>query len=1002
MSLYSGKNLPQRSTQREEPMKDEQVFRFVALRQSAKREDHDAASSRAIDYSVTGATPPLAEQIFALPVEQRTREVVRRLAIAFQQSERYVKSLAALPLDLAPLTRWADENGRKSLKELDVPAFIELVYKESIRDLVKGKPFRESADNLAETLFSDAFGDGNASRRRDHVVYAIKLLHLLDEAAEDSELLASAEPLGEFLGRTVVVLPELTRPQVEPGDGPVEPPLPPPKEPEDVREMRAKLARFMAAHDELTTVLSRTDAVEAILREPPKVQARRGKAKAAAATGGTTSPEAPTVGTGLGETSPQIMLSRQIAGILSNETGAVFGELKIDPKTVNPFAAVTTLETQMMAIAAALPNPAGPRRLVAFGGGLLDAQIFSNSYGSASGSIDATELPDVQSCDFRAGIGDLLIVRQKLKAYELGDFAHIENVLVGESREREHRRLNLREEINVSESERETEKERNLQSTERNEMQNEANKTVQSQFQLESGLQISGSYGPSVDFAASLNVSQSSSAEETQRKAVSYSREVTEKTSERIREKVRQERRVRTLEQIEEINAHRLQNTTDPKGHIRGIYRWLNKIYDAQVFNYGQRMMYEFVVPEPAAYYLYAMIENPPNDLDIEKPEPPKYGSQPLKPENLTRTNYQQYLSQYNITGAKAPPSSFVNLAYFDKQEGRETSHYERAAKLTIPDGYEAISAVANYFYAYPDDEDPLFGLLIGSHSAGRGWVQFNNTYRSEISVAIYSLYVKAFAVTVDVVCRLTPEGNAKWQHETYATILEGYLNQKAAYEEKLAAVQIQRGPQILGRNPFENRRIEREELKKLVLMMLMKSPYLDINSYFGGAEPFMNVTAACRNGSLIRFFENAFEWPNMTYLFYSYFWNRHARWITALHLTDPDTDFAGFLRAGAARIQLPVRPGFEKAVAYYSQTGEIWEGNDVPILGDDLYVPIVQEIAENLGKLDEGVPYPPDSEPWEVTVPTSLVLVQDLDEIPVIRDILTGNPIKLLPPANA
>jgi hypothetical protein len=158
-----------------------------------------------------------------------------------------------------------------------------------------------------------------------------------------------------------------------------------------------------------------------------------------------------------------------------------------------------------------------------------------------------------------------------------------------------------------------------------------------------------------------------------------------------------------------------------------------------------------------------------------------------------------------------------------------------------------------------------------------------------------------------------------------------------------------------------------------------------------------MNIFKACMNGSKIRFFENAFEWNNMTYVLYPYFWGRHARWISALHLTDPDLDFAAFLRAGAARVQVPVRPGFERAVAYFCQVGEIWEGNDVPLIGDSLYVPIVEEITENLGKLDEGVPYPEGSEPWEVTVPTSLVVVQNLEEIPNIRDILTGNPIKLL-----
>jgi hypothetical protein len=59
--------------------------------------------------------------------------------------------------------------------------------------------------------------------------------------------------------------------------------------------------------------------------------------------------------------------------------------------------------------------------------------------------------------------------------------------------------------------------------------------------------------------------------------------------------------------------------------------------------------------------------------------------------------------------------------------------------------------------------------------------------------------------------------------------------------------------------------------------------------------------------------------------------------------------------------------------------------------------VPIVDEIAANLGKFDsEGVPYPKDSKPWEVRVPTELVLVQNLEEIPNIRDILTGRIISI------
>lgn len=1004
-------------------MAEEFVFRFMALRQSATKSPKDSPKRKRIDYSVTGAQPPLAEAVFKVPVAERTPELIKRMTAQFQSSPRYVGDTTLLPLDPAPLAAWVDEHAAQALKALDLPQFVKQTYDKTPAALAKSQEFVESADRLAETVFADAFGDANSERRRDDVVNAIKMLHLVAAAARTPDIFKSDEPLGAFVGRLLVTIPELATPQPEPAPPTVIPGRKPGDEDPTIKSTRARLEKLAAAHLELGDAIARPDALHAVKCEPPlpttaglastarleAVEANVARlalrmdnpdSEAIAALARTTA-ETPSAAAGVFESRPIVKLSDRVVESLSAETRSTLAELKLE-LSGNPFAAINTLEGRIAQLAARLPVETTSRKMLAFGGVMLDANVFQESYGFWTGAIDLGTFPLYQPCRMKVGIGDLLIVRQKLKAYELGDFAHVENVLRGESRSREHRRLDLREEITTAETEREVEKERNLQSTERNEMQNEASKTVQSQFQLDAGLQVSGSYGPAVSFSASLNTSFSTSTEEAQRKAVGYSREVTDKTSERIRERVREERRVRVLEQIEEINIHKIENTANPTGHVRGVYRWLNKIYDAQVFNYGQRLMYEFVVPEPAAYFLYAMVENPPKEIELEKPEPPKFGGMPLKPENLTLTNYQQYLAQYEVTTAKAPPSAFKNVAYFEKQEGKEESHYERASKVTIPDGYEATGVATNYWYVYSNDK-AKFGILVGGHNATSGWVSFGTPYRDEISVAVYTLYNKAFAATVDIACRLTAEGFAKWQHETYAAIMEAYQNKKADYDDKLAQLAIQKGPQILGRNPLENLRLERDELKKLALMMLMHSSYLDINSYYAGAEPFMNISKACVNGAKIRFFENAFEWNNATWVFYPYFWSRHARWISALHLADPDPDFAAFLRAGAARLQVPVRPGFERAVAYYSQTGQIWEGNDVPLIGDDLYVPIVEEITENLGKLDEGVPYPPDSQPWEVTVPTSLVVVQDLEEIPAIRDILTGEPIQLLPvPADA
>ncbi|HET8647649.1 MAG TPA: hypothetical protein VFO85_19275, partial [Vicinamibacteria bacterium] len=86
------------------------------------------------------------------------------------------------------------------------------------------------------------------------------------------------------------------------------------------------------------------------------------------------------------------------------------------------------------------------------------------------------------------------------------------------------------------------------------------------------------------------------------------------------------------------------------------------------------------------------------------------------------------------------------------------------------------------------------------------------------------------------------------------------------------------------------------------------------------------------------------------------------------------------FLQAGAARVVVPARRGFEAAVAYFLETGEPWEGRGEPALSDPLYLSIVDEIRERTGgRLDAVVV----GEPWEVRMPTSLILLRRQDARP-------------------
>jgi hypothetical protein len=118
-----------------------------------------------------------------------------------------------------------------------------------------------------------------------------------------------------------------------------------------------------------------------------------------------------------------------------------------------------------------------------------------------------------------AGVADLLVVRQQLTGYEGADVAHIENVLRGERKAREHSRRQETEVITVSETETTTSDERELESTDRFEMTREASQTIKEDIALKAGLNISGKYGPVVEFSASAEGSYQRSKEEATKAA---------------------------------------------------------------------------------------------------------------------------------------------------------------------------------------------------------------------------------------------------------------------------------------------------------------------------------------------------------------------------------------------------------------------------------------------------------------------------------------------------
>ncbi len=131
---------------------------------------------------------------------------------------------------------------------------------------------------------------------------------------------------------------------------------------------------------------------------------------------------------------------------------------------------------------------------------------------------------------------------------------------------------------------------------------------------------------------------------------------------------------------------------------------------------------------------------------------------------------------------------------------------------------------------------------------------------------------------------------------------------------------------------------------------------------------------------SLVKFIEQAFEWEIMSYNFYPFYWGNKAQWSQLYQQQVDDPLFRAFLQSGMARVVVTVRPGFEEAVMYYMGTGRIWLGGNAPVIGDDLYMSIVEELKTTEYLLDGE---------WFTKLPTTLTVIQkssvglDVDGLP-------------------
>lgn len=529
------------------------------------------------------------------------------------------------------------------------------------------------------------------------------------------------------------------------------------------------------------------------------------------------------------------------------------------------------------------------------------------------------------------GWGELIVARETLVGYAAREIAHIENILPGESKLREHSRFSKTEQIDETEVITERETEKDSQTTDRYELHAETQETIQRDFSVEAGVNVSGKYGVTqVD--ASLDTAFAQNQSQSRTNAIDTAREIIKKSVERTFERVRKLRRLQITEEIRELNRHELANLgAGPHEAISGMYLWVEKIQKIELRHYGTRLMLEFHVPEPAISLLEASVGAAKRRV---------LAPFDVGPSDVDGTNYLCLAQRYGAVDVQPPPPQFAHVGFgwvsTTNEDFEQWAEDQFTDLINVPAGYspewarvawsglkgKSENREFNFTFAVGGVSEPpatkehtvpTYNGVVLQMPAGTTWPQ-----GVPVSGRVHGSWDGAMYVQVTLTCRRTSEAYDKWRIATWASLRAGHeaLSRQLAQEQQAAAFENQLLATISSEGPSGiNRRIEREELQKWAIKSLRLVPQ-NLNAIETVAEsqeisPFHAEAEA----PIVRFYESAFEWEHMNYFLYPYHWARRATWRMRNAVARVDPDFQAFLQAGAARLIVPVTPGYEDKV---------------------------------------------------------------------------------------
>ena len=580
-------------------------------------------------------------------------------------------------------------------------------------------------------------------------------------------------------------------------------------------------------------------------------------------------------------------------------------------------------------------------------------------------------------------IGDLQMVRQKFLKYVAGEVAYIENVMKGEKKKTVRRRKNAvkRSTENISESKTQ-QNEGSLEAT--NNKQNEILKIIADNVINTTYNNLTTSYGPPT--TATLNGGWSTEVSPKQNSPTKeditlFARNILNKSVNIITRNVIENRVFTVLDENEEETTSVFDNQNG-NANKRGIYRWLNKVYLAEVINYGNRLIVEIMLDNPSERYIKS--EYMLQGISLVKPVPPEKNG--IKTFNdITPENYASLASEYKAKNVSppSPATKTVSVSFQNEDEklvALPSGYIAKKSYVTcaFPQGTEASAAVegivgTNKFTCTPDSATLNFEM--NNESGAVPAAVIGNAVESTPATQPDN-----FVLTVEIECAVSETLMDEWEIKTYNTIIESYERQKELYYQNVGAGN---NLKIKPRSPLENRKIEHNTLKAGCFEVLFETYAKLVGFPSDPLPPGTPPQYLVNEPRYYQFFNEVFEWQEMVYTFSQEIDKDGFSGFIPEEVTSEDELFTAFLQASAARIIVPVRPSQDMSLLYFLSSGMLWQENNYIAPANNSEVEIVNELKNmeftqrSINKLIE---------PWEIVVPTSMVVLQESNNLPSVK----------------